>query len=111
MGIISRIHDSVKRKLGDVTNMMLAQSLKDLEAAGMVHREQYNEVPPRVEYCLTDKGQSIVPILVQFANWGADNMKEATACGAKCETCVTIGWEMRIATTQSIVRSMKSTRH
>lgn len=79
----------IKRKLGDVTNMMLAQSLKELEAAGMVHREQYNEVPPHVEYCLTEKGLSIVPLLLQLARWGADNMHKESACGLKCTSCQT----------------------
>lgn len=77
----------IKRKLGDVTNMMLAQSLKELEMAGMVHREQYNEVPPRVEYTLTDKGKSIVPILVQLGTWGTKNMQNNSTCGVKCTTC------------------------
>lgn len=80
----------IKRKLGDVTNMMLAQSLKELETAGMVHREQYNEVPPRVEYSLTDKGNSIFPILAQFAAWGAENLKADAVCTAKCDTCQTV---------------------
>lgn len=83
-------YSAIKRKLGDVTNMMLAQSLKELEATGMVHREQYNEVPPRVEYSLTDKGNSIIPILVQFATWGGEHLQADTACGAKCTTCQTL---------------------
>ena len=80
----------IKRKLGDVTNMMLAQSLKELEAAGMVHRQQYNEVPPRVEYSLTDKGKSIVPLLVQFGTWGAENMQSDADCGLRCTICQAI---------------------
>ncbi len=80
-------YSTIKRKLGDVTNMMLTQSLKELEAAGMLHREQYNEVPPRVEYALTEKGKSIVPILIQLGEWGAENMKSDPACGAKCAVC------------------------
>lgn len=80
-------YSAIKRKLGNITNMMLAQSLKELESAGMVHREQYNEVPPRVEYCLTKKGESIVPVLIQLAGWGADNMSEVAACNEKCAEC------------------------
>lgn len=80
-------YSSLKRKLGDVTNMMLSQSLKDLEAAQMVHREQYNEVPPRVEYSLTEKGMSFVPFLIQFAQWGDSHMKKDRACSEKCSTC------------------------
>ena len=77
----------MKRKLGDVTNMMLAQSLKELEAAGMVHREQYNEVPPRVEYSLTEKGNSIVPILIQLAGWGEDHLHKEQDGKAGCDNC------------------------
>jgi DNA-binding HxlR family transcriptional regulator len=70
--------------------MMLSQSLKDLEAAGIVHREQYNEVPPRVEYSLTDKGRSLVPLLTQMAGWALANMDAEIACGAYCTTCQAI---------------------
>lgn len=80
-------YSSIKRKLGDVTNMMLSQSLKELEAAGMVHREQYNEVPPHVEYSLTEKGISLVPILVQLAAWSVEDMQSDCSCGVKCTTC------------------------
>ncbi|MDD4844377.1 MAG: helix-turn-helix domain-containing protein [Anaerotignum sp.] len=68
-------YSSIKRRLGNVTNMMLAQSLKELEAAGIVHREQYNEIPPRVEYTLTEKRNSMVPVLAQFGMWGAENIE------------------------------------
>lgn len=80
-------YSSIKRKLAGITNMMLAQSLKELEAAGIVHREQYNEVPPRVEYTLTDKGKSIIPPLTKLAEWGADHMREEKASAAFCDAC------------------------
>lgn len=80
-------YSSIKRKLTGVTNMMLSQSLKDLEADGIVHREQYNEVPPRVEYTLTDKGKSIIPPLVKLAEWGAGHMQEDPTCTVFCDTC------------------------
>jgi len=80
-------YSSIKRKLTSITNMMLSQSLKELEASGIVHREQYNEVPPRVEYTLTDKGKSILPPLVKFAEWGAGHMQEDTTCAAFCVPC------------------------
>jgi DNA-binding HxlR family transcriptional regulator len=80
-------YSSIKRKLTGVTNMMLAQSLKELGASGIIHREQYNEVPPRVEYTLTDKGKSIIPHLVKLAEWGAGHMQEDKACTAFCDKC------------------------
>lgn len=80
-------YSTIKRKLGDITNVMLAQSLKELEATGIVYREQYNEVPPRVEYTLTEKGKSILPILVQLAGWAIDDMQNEASCGALCTKC------------------------
>ncbi|MFT4007480.1 MAG: helix-turn-helix domain-containing protein [Lacrimispora sp.] len=77
----------IKRKLGDITNVMLSQSLKELEATGIIHREQYNEVPPRVEYMLTEKGKSILPILVQLAGWAIEDMQNETSCGVLCTKC------------------------
>lgn len=80
-------YSTIKRKLCDITNVMLAQSLKELETSGIVHREQYNEVPPRVEYTLTEKGESILPALTEVAQWAAADMQKASPCGAFCETC------------------------
>jgi len=84
----------VRRRVSGITNVMLAQSLKDLESYGMVHREQYNEVPPRVEYTLTKKGQSLMPALRLLAEWGASNMppgydhKRCCACKETGEASV-----------------------
>lgn len=80
-------YSTIKRRLTGITNMMLSQSLKELESASIVHRKQYNEVPPRVEYTLTEKGKSIVPILAQVAAWAMENMQRESACGAYCEKC------------------------
>lgn len=80
-------YSTIKRRLGDITNVMLAQSLKELEAAGIVHRKQYNEVPPRVEYTLTEKGTSVLPALVQLADWAVGSMQSETTCGASCTKC------------------------
>jgi DNA-binding HxlR family transcriptional regulator len=83
-------YSTIKRRLTGVTNMMLAQSLKELEAAGIVHREQYNEVPPRVEYSLTKTGSSIRPIFIQVAIWATEHMQAETACGSFCNKCHSI---------------------
>lgn len=74
----------VRRRVSGITNVMLAQSLKDLDAYGMVHREQYNEVPPRVEYTLTEKGRSLMPALRLLAEWGAENMPPEYDHGRCC---------------------------
>jgi Predicted transcriptional regulators len=80
-------YSSIKRRLPRVTNMMLSQSLKELEAAGIVHREQYNEIPPRVEYSLTEKGRSILPVLLRLAEWGMEHVRQDTSCDAYCDAC------------------------
>lgn len=67
-------YSMIKRRLGDITNMMLSQSLKELEASGLIHREQFNEVPPRVEYSLTEKGRSALPFLTEAAKWAIEDL-------------------------------------
>lgn len=82
-------YSAIKRKLGKITNLMLAQSLRELEASGLVHREQYNEVPPRVEYSLTERGKSALPFLTHAAEWAIDDMKHDEA-NSFCGECVII---------------------
>jgi DNA-binding HxlR family transcriptional regulator len=48
----------------------LSQRLDDLEAQGIITKERFNEVPPRIEYCLTPKGQDLIPVLRSMAEWG-----------------------------------------
>ena len=60
----------LKREFPGITNTMLTATLKDLEANGIVHREQYNEIPPRVEYSFTEKGRDLFPIFYAMMNWG-----------------------------------------
>ena len=62
-------YNDLKRKLGGISNTMLAKSLQDLEEGGLVTRTEYMEVPIRVEYQTTDKAKSLTPILVQLAQW------------------------------------------
>jgi DNA-binding HxlR family transcriptional regulator len=60
----------LQRQFSDITRKMLTQQLRELEADGLVHREVYPQVPPKVEYSLTEKAQSIYPILDQMCAWG-----------------------------------------
>ena len=60
----------LQRIFPDTTRKMLTQQLRELEADGLVHREVYPQVPPKVEYSLTDKGRSIYPILEMMCEWG-----------------------------------------
>ena len=50
-----------------------ARPLKELEADGLVHREEYPQIPPKVEYSLTERGKSLIPILDSMCDWGAKN--------------------------------------
>ncbi len=63
-------YNDLKRKVAGITNTMLAGSLKELEAAALITRQQYMEMPVRVEYTITAKGEELVPILQQLAAWG-----------------------------------------
>ncbi len=58
---------------------MLTQQLKDLEKNGFVHREVYPQVPPKVEYSLTDLGRSIIPILQEMNKWGTAHINMKTS--------------------------------
>lgn len=68
-------YNELKRALG-ITNMMLSSTLKELEEEGLVDRHQYNEIPPRVEYSLTELAQDLVPILDAFTKWGSLLLEE-----------------------------------
>lgn len=82
-------YSAIKRCLGNITNMMLAQSLKELEAAGLVNRRQFNEVPPHVEYSLTKRGKKILPVLTAAANWALNEMEDE-GISARCEDCASL---------------------
>lgn len=63
-------YSELKRQLCNITDTMLANSLKEMLDDGMVIRAQFNEIPPRVEYSLTEKGISVIPLLFQINDWG-----------------------------------------
>ncbi|MGC4193119.1 MAG: helix-turn-helix domain-containing protein [Thermomicrobiales bacterium] len=63
----------LRRELPRVTQRMLTLQLREMEADGLVHREVYPEVPPRVEYSLTEFGQTLVPMIMAMKSWGMVN--------------------------------------
>ncbi|MBE6722159.1 MAG: helix-turn-helix transcriptional regulator [Ruminococcaceae bacterium] len=69
----------LKKEIGKVTQKVLTANLRDMEASGLLTRKVYAEVPPRVEYTLTDLGRSLKPVLDAMAAWGkhyqAENAK------------------------------------
>lgn len=66
----------LKKAYPHITNTMLTNTLRDLERLGIVHREQFNEIPPHVEYSLTDKGKELLPVFFELAKWGENNLKD-----------------------------------
>lgn len=73
-------HDSIrfgelKKKYPHITNTMLTNTLRDLENMGIVHREQFNEIPPHVEYSLTERGKELLPVFFEISKWGERNLK------------------------------------
>jgi DNA-binding HxlR family transcriptional regulator len=60
----------LNRRIPDVTQRMLTLQLRELEADGIIHREVYKQVPPKVEYSLTPFGRTLEPILRQMKEWG-----------------------------------------
>lgn len=65
--------NEMQRQLGPVTYKVLSAQLKELEADGLVKRVEYPQIPPKVEYSLTPKAQTLLPVLEQLCEWGANN--------------------------------------
>lgn len=59
-----------KKYIKTISYKTLSSTLKELEADGLVHREEYPQIPPKVEYSLTERGKSLIPILDQMCEWG-----------------------------------------
>ena len=62
----------LKKSIGNVSQKVLTAQLRDMEESGLIHRKVYAEVPPRVEYSLTELGLSLKPILDAMQNWGEE---------------------------------------
>ena len=63
----------VLAEFGVVRFKTLSSTLKELEADKLVHREEYPQIPPKVEYSLTERGKSLIPILETMCDWGEEN--------------------------------------
>jgi DNA-binding HxlR family transcriptional regulator len=69
----------IKRGLAEITPKMLTQQLRELEQDGLVTRTVYAQVPPKVEYALSEFGQTLGPILDQLAVWGTSHQQQIRA--------------------------------
>ncbi len=65
----------LKKRIPSITDKMLSQQIKELEQDGLLTRKIYPEIPPRVEYNLTDDGRSLIPALEMIYKWGQDQKK------------------------------------
>ena len=68
--------NEIRRFMTDCSQKMLSQTLKNLEQSHLVYREVYPEVPPRVEYSLTETGKSLMPVLTALIDWGKEHFDE-----------------------------------
>ena len=67
-------YNQLKRQLQGITNIMLTRSLQDLEECGLVKRVQHSEIPPHVEYFLTEHAKKLIPAMEIFQEWGEEQM-------------------------------------
>lgn len=81
-------YNQIRRGIPGITNVMLSQSLKHLEEYGIIQREQYNEVPVRVEYQLTESGKTLLTVLGQLMDWGNRYIEEHAPLRSHCGTCL-----------------------
>ena len=65
--------NEMKKYIDEISYKTLSSSLKELEAVKLVHREEYPQIPPKVEYSLTERGKSLIPILETMCDWGEEN--------------------------------------
>src|SRR5689334_2931920 len=66
----TRRFNELKHLIDGITHKMLAQQLRELEADGLIMRKVYPQIPPRVEYSLTDYGRTLIPVLKVMSDWG-----------------------------------------
>lgn len=70
--------NEIRRVFPKITHKVLTTQLRELEEDGLLHREVYPEVPPRVEYTITERGKSLMPIIDSMYEWGQKHMKYYT---------------------------------
>ena len=81
-------YSEIRKGMYNITDAVLAATLKDLIEDGMINRKSYDEIPPRVEYSLTEKGRSVVPILHSICQWSDAFYKEDSENKmVQCQKC------------------------
>jgi len=81
-------YNEIRKELGNITDAVLAAMLKELITDGLISRIQYNEIPPKVEYSLTQKGKSVLPILQSICQWSRTQTSDSLDKKLPpCRTC------------------------
>ena len=87
-------YSELRKEMGNITDAVLASTLKELIANEIVSRKSYDEIPPRVEYSLTEKGFTVVPILQSICKWAGIFYKEDNEnTKIQCQRCDHAGKE------------------
>ena len=68
-------YGELKKLLENITHKMLNTQLKELEADGLIHRKEYPQIPPKVEYSMTELGLNLIPVLQCLCDWGVKHIK------------------------------------
>lgn len=71
--------NEMKKYIDGISYKTLSSTLKELEADALVHRKEYPQIPPKVEYSLTERGKSLIPILDSMCEWGDQNRRSPKA--------------------------------
>lgn len=68
--------NELRRVMPDITQRMLTKQLRELEADKLISRKIYAEVPPKVEYSMTEHGQTLAPVILALSEWGSNHLKQ-----------------------------------
>ena len=74
LSIGTKLFVEIAVRIPDISRKVLTEQLKELEADGLILREQFKEIPPRVEYSLTDLGKSLSSVIRELEKWGTENV-------------------------------------
>ena len=81
-------YSQLRKEMANITDAVLATTLKELLQSGMIERKSYDEIPPRVEYSLSEKGKSVVPILQDICKWSGLFYKDTNDnTMTQCQKC------------------------
>lgn len=69
-------YGALKKNIDGISHKVLSSQLNELENEGVILRKEYPQVPPKVEYSLTPKGQSIIPIIIDMCKWGQEHLSD-----------------------------------